>query len=106
MCLFVVLLRFKTSFCNTSFISWRSVFLLQIISLEEWIKNRGGVVIMFNAIFNNSSVMAVRFLGGETPEKTTDLPQITDKLNHIMLYHRSTPRLRGIGTHNVSGDSH
>ena len=34
-------------------------------------------------------------------ERTTDVPQVTDKSYHIMLY-----RLSGIRTHNVSGDRH
>jgi hypothetical protein len=47
-------------------------------------------VMLFNAIFNNISVM-VSFLVEETksalyPEKTIDLLQLIDKLYHIMLY--------------------
>jgi hypothetical protein len=40
----------------------------------------------------------------EYPEKTTDLPQITDTLSHNVV--SSTPRLSGIRTHNISGDRH
>ena len=39
------------------------------------------------------------------PEKTTDLSQITDKLNHIMLY-RIHIAMSGILTRNISGDSY
>jgi len=57
---------------------------------------------VFNATFDNISVLlveetgvpyfsyilAVSFIGGgnQSTWKTTDLPQVTDKLYHIMLY--------------------
>jgi hypothetical protein len=39
----------------------------------------------------------------EYPEKTTDLPQVSDKLHHIMLY-KAHLVISVIRTHNFSGN--
>jgi hypothetical protein len=49
----------------------------------------------FNATFNNISAIAWRSV--LLVDKTTILPQVTEKLYHIMLF-----RVLGIRTHNVS----
>jgi hypothetical protein len=47
--------------------------------------------------------VVVSFIGEE--KKTTDLSQVTDKLDHIMLY-RVHLALMEMHTHNTSDDSH
>ena len=69
----------------------------------------GYMFTVFNATFNNISVISwwsvLLVETPEYPEKTTDLPQVIDKLNHInhiMLY---TSPWEGF-KHNISGDGH
>ena len=57
---------------------------------------------MFSATFNN--ILVVLWQSVLLVEKTTDLPQFTDKLYHKM--YRVLLTMSRIQTHNFSGDRH
>ena len=69
--------------------------------------NYGVMVMVFNATYNNISVLLVEETGipRENHRSTFFVPQITDKLYHIMLY-RVYLAMDGVRTHNFSCDRH
>jgi hypothetical protein len=52
-----------------------------MVTITNWVK-----VMLFNATFNNISAISWLSVLLMYPEKTTDLPQVTDKLHPIKLY--------------------
>jgi len=68
---------------------WFHIFYLSFCGSLLCYMGYGVKVIVFSAIFYNISViscMSVLLMEETGVEETTDLPQVTDKLCHIILY--------------------
>ena len=66
-------------------------------------------VMMLNATFNNSTAISGwSVLLVEKTDETTDLPKVTEKLYHIMLYQAGQVHLamNGVRTYDFSGNKH
>jgi hypothetical protein len=121
---------FNATFNNISAISWRSVLLVEKTGVPR--KKPTVLPIVTDKYYHimlyrvhlgmigtdcigscksnyhtiiTTTIPNVKWRKPEYPEKITDQPLVTDKLYHILLYWVK-PRISGIQTQNVSGDSH
>ena len=68
--------------CNEDMLSWKCA--VKYINMLDVFLNKGVRVMVFNATFNNISFISWRSV--LSMEETTYLPQVIDKLYHIILY--------------------
>ena len=95
------MLRKKSGICIKPSVLYNKIKTIKDVNVHDWKRTDYRVWYLTPLSTNFSGGQFYWWSKTESTEKTTDRPQVTGKLDHIMLY-----RLGEIRTRNVSGDKY